>query len=85
MNFLVYAALKASGYDREAYEFAEKSLSLLKKGWDEENGIFENYNSITGSGGDKRNADPFYHWGGFLLAAGKTLQYCEDKRYTKEN
>jgi len=28
--------------------------------------VYENYNSVTGLGGDVDNADPYYHWGALL-------------------
>lgn len=66
MNFLVSEGIKRYGFINEAYEFAKKSLALFMKEWKEENHIHENYNTITGDGDDKSNADHFYTWGALL-------------------
>lgn len=70
MNFLVYEGLKqypcSEEFNRIAYLFADKSLQLFMKEWQEENHIHENYNCLTGDGDDKFNADPFYTWGALL-------------------
>lgn len=77
MNFLVYEGLKQYSYleefNRIAYLFADKSLQLFMKEWQEENHIHENYNCVTGDGDDKFNADPFYTWGALLAY----LPMCE--------
>jgi putative isomerase len=28
--------------------------------------VYENYNAVTGQGGDVLSSDKFYHWGGLL-------------------
>jgi putative isomerase len=66
MNFLVAECIKRYEYYDEAYAFAKKSLKLFMKEWKEENHIHENYNSITGDGDDKKNADAVYTWGALL-------------------
>lgn len=77
MNYLVYEGLKqyqnSDLFNQTAYEFADKSLQLFLKEWMEENHIHENYNSMTGDGDDKLNADPFYTWGALLAY----LPLCE--------
>ncbi len=45
---------------------AEKSLKLLMKEWTEHHHVYENYNAVTGVGGNVRNANSFYSWGGLL-------------------
>lgn len=66
MNFLVSEGIKRYGFNETAYSFSRKSLDLFMKEWREENHIHENYNTITGDGDDKTNADPAYTWGGLL-------------------
>ncbi|MCL2248237.1 MAG: hypothetical protein FWC13_03095 [Oscillospiraceae bacterium] len=66
MNYLVYEGLRRAGKDEVSAKFAEKGLNLFMGEWEGENHIHENYNSITGDGDDKINADPFYTWGALL-------------------
>jgi hypothetical protein len=66
MNYLVYEGLRRAGKDEVSAKFAEKGLNLFMGEWEDENHIHENYNSITGDGDDKINADPFYTWGALL-------------------
>ena len=73
MNFLVYEGLRRAGMRKESASFAEKSFNLFLGEWENENHIHENYNSITGDGDDKKNADPFYTWGALLAY----LPVCE--------
>jgi len=49
---------------REA--LVQKSLSLTLKEWLENRHVYENYNADTGVGGDVRNGNAFYSWGGLL-------------------
>lgn len=71
MNFLVYEGLKRYGFDKVAYDFAEKSVRLFLREWEEEGHIHENYNAITGEGDDVKNSDPLYTWGGLLAYIGQ--------------
>jgi len=73
MNYLVYEGLRRAGKTCESRIFAEKSFDLFMREWENENHIHENYNSITGDGDDKINADPFYTWGALLAY----LPVCE--------
>lgn len=66
MNFLVAEGIKRYGFYNEAYAFASKSLKLFRKGWENGNRIYENYNAVTGEGSDVKNSDPVYTWGGLL-------------------
>ncbi len=66
MNFLVYLGLRNYDLDKARKELAEKSLNLLLKEWLENQRVYENYNAETGVGGDVRNSDSFYSWGGLL-------------------
>ena len=43
-----------------------KSKALLMKNWKADGGVYENYNAVTGMGGDVNRADAFYHWGALL-------------------
>ncbi len=43
-----------------------KSKALLMKNWKADEGVYENYNAVTGMGGDVNRADAFYHWGALL-------------------
>ena len=36
------------------------------KEWKENHRVHENYNSVTGVGGDVKSSDSFYSWGGLL-------------------
>ena len=66
MNFLVYLGMR--NYDLKAAraDLISKSRALLLKNWTANGSIYENYNSVTGTGDDVRNADGFYHWGALL-------------------
>jgi len=73
MNFLVYCGLKNYKLPLARHDLVKKSEQLLMKSWLGERHIFENYNSVTGAGGDVVNSDKFYHWGA-LLAFMKLLK-----------
>ena len=66
MNFLVHEGLKRAGHYDVSFLFAQKSQELFMKEWTEDNHIHENYNSVTGDGDDRGNADPVYTWGALL-------------------
>ena len=66
MNFLVYAGLCRYDLPEARRELAAKSQSLLLKEWREHGRVCENYCANTGQGGEVRNSDAFYHWGGLL-------------------
>jgi neutral trehalase len=66
MNFLVYAGLCRYDLPEARSELAAKSHSLLLKEWREHGRVCENYCANTGQGGEVRNSDAFYHWGGLL-------------------
>ena len=72
MNYLVYEGLRRAKRP-ESKEFAKKSFDLFLLEWQKEGHIHENYNSITGEGCDRENADPFYTWGALLAY----LPICE--------
>lgn len=66
MNFLVYMGLQNYNLKAAREDLITKSKALLMKNWNKEGGVYENYNSITGMGGDVKSADAFYHWGALL-------------------
>ena len=66
LNAIVYHALKDAGLDNEAKLLAEKSESLMLKGWEKERRIYENYGATDGLGNSARQSDAFYHWGALL-------------------
>ena len=66
MNFLVYIGLKNYDLPDARRDLVEKSRNLILKSWLEENHVYENYNAVTGEGGDVRRSDKFYHWGALL-------------------
>ena len=66
MNFLVYTGLRNYNLPDARMDLIRKSEKLIMKSWLGEHHIFENYNSVTGAGGDVENSDKFYHWGALL-------------------
>ena len=66
MNFLVYLGFRNYDLPEAREELAEKSKKLILKEWTENRRVYENYNSMTGVGGDVKNSDSFYSWGGLL-------------------
>jgi hypothetical protein len=66
LNFLVYIGLKNYDLPDARRDLVEKSRNLILKSWLEENHVYENYNAVTGEGGDVRRSDKFYHWGALL-------------------
>jgi hypothetical protein len=66
MNFLVYMGLRNYDLPEARKILAEKSKNLLMKEWNENHRIYENYNSVTGVGGDVSSSNSFYSWGGLL-------------------
>lgn len=66
MNFLVYLGLRNYDLPEARKTLVEKSNHLILKEWTENRRVYENYNSVTGEGGDVRNSDSFYSWGGLL-------------------
>jgi hypothetical protein len=66
MNFLVYLSLRKYDLPQAQKDLAEKSKRLLLKEWLENGHVYENYDANTGEGGNVKNADAFYHWGGLL-------------------
>lgn len=66
MNFLVYLGLRNYDFPEARKVLAEKSKELLLKNWEKHHLVFENYNSVTGVGGDVDRTCPYYSWGGLL-------------------
>ena len=65
-NFLTYLGLKNYPDDSVRKALVEKSARLMLLGWNEKGYIYENWNAITGEGGDRSSCDTFYHWGALL-------------------
>jgi len=70
MNFLVYMGMQNYNLKAAREDLISKSKALLMKNWKAEGGVYENYNSVTGEGGDVKSADAFYHWGALLTFMG---------------
>ena len=73
LNFLVYLGMqdyRTPTVDKARADLVERSRNLLMKNWKENGGIYENYNSVTGAGGDAGASDAFYHWGALLTFIG---------------
>jgi putative isomerase len=66
MNFLVYMGLRNYDLPEARTYLVDKSLELLMKEWRENKHVYENYNSVTGEGGDVGNSDAFYSWSGLF-------------------
>jgi len=66
MNFLVYMGMQNYKLPEARADLIAKSKALLMKNWKADGGVYENYNSVTGMGGDVNSADAFYHWGALL-------------------
>jgi neutral trehalase len=66
MNFLVYMGMQQYQLPEARADLIARSKALLMKNWKKEGGIYENYNTVTGEGGDVGSADAFYHWGALL-------------------
>jgi len=54
-NYLVYQGLKAYGFDAVATEYAQKSLSLFLRSWENFQLCPENFDSRTGEAGGQRH------------------------------
>ncbi|MXV17233.1 MGH1-like glycoside hydrolase domain-containing protein [Hufsiella ginkgonis] len=67
LNFLTYLSLKNYETAPARAELIQKSRELFFKNWRLNNGVYENYNAVTGQGGDVINADGSYHWGALLV------------------
>ena len=66
MNFLVYMGMRNYHLPQARKDLIDKSKELLMQNWKKDGSVFENYNSVTGEGGDVGSADGFYHWGALL-------------------
>lgn len=65
-NFLVYLGLRKYDLPQARRDLVEKSRELFLKNWREHRYVAENYNAITGLGGENDSSDRYYHWGGLL-------------------
>ena len=72
MNYLVFAGLSHPRYanvpavQEAKARLAASSRKLLLLEWLDKHHVHENFNAITGRGGDVRDSNPFYHWGALL-------------------
>jgi hypothetical protein len=66
LNFLVYMGMRNYDLKDTRMDLIGKSKNLFFKNWKADGGVYENYNSVNGIGGDVINADGFYHWGALL-------------------
>lgn len=66
MNFLVYMGIRNYKLPEVRQDLVKRSKALLMKNWLHDGGVYENYNSTSGDGGDVTSADGFYHWGALL-------------------
>ncbi|MCB9012807.1 MAG: hypothetical protein H6539_02070 [Bacteroidales bacterium] len=66
MNFLVYLGLRNYDLPDARKIMSDKSLKLFMKEWTENHRIYENYNAVTGVGGDVKNSNSFYSWSGLF-------------------
>jgi putative isomerase len=79
MNFLVYMGMENYDLKEARADLIKKSKALLMKNWKAEGGVYENYNSVEGTGGDVKSADAFYHWGALLTF----MEFLENGVYGK--
>jgi len=70
MNFLVYMGLRNYNLPEAKKALVDKSQELILKEWRQNRHVYENYNSVTGVGGDVNSSDAFYSWGGLLAFIG---------------
>jgi len=72
-NYLVYQGLKACGFDAVATEYAQKSLSLFLRSWQNFHLCPENFDSRTGEAGGQR----YQSWGPLfaLIAVEEYLDF----------
>ena len=70
INLLVYLALKEGRQDEACADLARRSPDLLMQNWRRAGCVYENYNSVTGAGGDVFSSDGYYHWGALLSFMG---------------
>lgn len=66
LNLLVYLGLREYGLDAARHDLVRRSNELLLANWRKTGGVYENYNAVSGVGGDVGNSDGFYHWGALL-------------------
>jgi len=65
-NFLVAEGLRRYRFDDVAADLARRGLEMFMHNWRKDGGVYENYNAVTGEGGDVWNAARLYHWGGLM-------------------
>ncbi len=75
LNFLVSEGLKRYGFYDIAHKFAEKSVELFRRDWQERGHVHENYHALRGTGCDPEasspeDSSPMYTWGALLPYLG---------------
>ena len=65
-SYLTFQGLRRYATGAEMANYAEKSVALFMKNWNEDGSCHENFNSITGWG----RSDPHYTWGELLCLVG---------------
>lgn len=80
MNFLLYMGMENYNLKEARIDLVSKSKNLLMKNWKGDGGVYENYNSVTGKGGEVGGSDAFYHWGALL-----TFMEFIEKGYMKDS
>ncbi len=65
-NFLVAEGLRRYRFDDVAADLSRRGLEMFMHNWRKDGGVYENYNAVTGEGGDVWNAARLYHWGGLM-------------------
>lgn len=66
MTYFTYEGLKRYKFDEVAGELAEKVYNLVKRNWDRDGGLFENYNAIDGWGHKEIHSTLHYSWSACL-------------------
>ena len=67
MNYFAYEGLKRYGYDAAAAELAEKTYTLVKKHWDRDGALYENYRAIDGEAHENwGHTSRHYNWSACL-------------------
>lgn len=67
LNMLVYMGLRNYNTADVRADLVQKSKKLFLQTWRANGSVYENYNAVTGDGGDVPNADSSYHWGALLV------------------
>jgi putative isomerase len=69
LNYLTYGGLRRCGYNADAAQLAEDSVTLFAAAWAERQ-MPENFSAETGLADDQPDTDLFYGWGGLMPLIG---------------